>query len=177
MNELGLQRLVLSSVKKKGGFGIKMSNRFLVGIPDLLLQLQGYPTTIWEAKKWREPTYGARVIPKVTPAQWRFLNEFYKHGGICGVIMFLVGNQNLHFGIFDLPKVKSGVYANEKDFTILPRGHREDTIFSILKREHDRYDEYYRTPKEPGQQPRGLQGNSEDSAVDQGSVAVGAGVA
>ena len=39
MKELDIQRQIVKSCKKQGGYGLKMDNRFVAGIPDLLLSL------------------------------------------------------------------------------------------------------------------------------------------
>lgn len=39
MNELKLQSLIIDQIVSEGGHGRKLSHRFLVGIPDLLLRL------------------------------------------------------------------------------------------------------------------------------------------
>lgn len=49
-SELGEQTHVINSVRAVGGYGRKISHRFAVGIPDLLLVVPGYVPGIWEMK-------------------------------------------------------------------------------------------------------------------------------
>lgn len=55
MNELALQKYLVDSVNDAGGFAFKMSHRFLVGVPDILVQL---PVT-----HWYKPSAG--ILPHV----------------------------------------------------------------------------------------------------------------
>lgn len=139
MKELSLQALVVGSVRRNDGFAFKMANRFLVGIPDLLIQVLGCPTSLWEVKQGPELYQGTRVKFNLTPHQYSFLNRFWKAGGVCGVIHFMVGRQHLYMGIFDMEQVHKGVYANSSYFTELPRGKREEVINQLVRTELGRH--------------------------------------
>lgn len=139
MKELSLQALVTSAIRKNGGFAIKLANRFLVGVPDLMIQIPGYPTTLWEVKRGNELWQGTKVKFGLTPMQYNLLDRFSKAGGICGVMHFMVGKQHMYFGIFDLDQVRMGIFANSSYFTELPRGRREEVINTLVRREHERY--------------------------------------
>ena len=42
--ELSLQRKLIEAAQGFGGYGLKLSNRFVAGVPDLLLHVPGSPT-------------------------------------------------------------------------------------------------------------------------------------
>jgi len=50
MSELKLQKWIMDRVKENGGQAIKMSNKFIAGVPDLLIKMPGYPAIISEVK-------------------------------------------------------------------------------------------------------------------------------
>src|SRR5580692_714296 len=89
MNELDAQRLVVQAAKSVGGYGFKLSNKFLIGIPDLLVQLPRQSTGLWEVKINDKPRVVEEVSLKLTPLQDKVLADFSAAGGFCGVISFL----------------------------------------------------------------------------------------
>lgn len=89
MIETEWQTELVGTVNEHGGFGRKLSNRFLVGVPDLLLQVSRFPTQITEVKlaKRVKLTNGNDVIKlEVTGPQARFLTEFDETGGHSSVL-------------------------------------------------------------------------------------------
>src|SRR5688572_8989202 len=89
MIETKWQALAASTINDRGGFAKKLSNLFLVGVPDLLVQVKGFPTWIVEAKRAErlQPIDGSRLIVlDVTGPQSRFLTEHREAGGRGGVL-------------------------------------------------------------------------------------------
>ena len=88
MNELDAQRLICKSAVSGGGFAFKMSNRFLVGVPDLLVKIPQYPTMLIEVKldksKVKDP-----IDVEVTPTQGGYLRRARAAGMVTGVASFL----------------------------------------------------------------------------------------
>jgi len=140
MNELDLQRLVVQSVKMNGGTGWKMSNKFLVGIPDLILCLPGQGIGVWEVKQTMMPKTVEHVILKPTALQEKVLNDVTEAGGFCGIISFIRGRRELYCGVYLYKTLR---YADEfiKKHQIaisshepLPRGEREGKIVDLITR-------------------------------------------
>lgn len=75
-NELGEQTHVIKSVRKIGGYGRKISHRFHIGIPDLLLVVPGYVPGIWEMKDLGEWNKNTERALGVTEKQEIELQEF-----------------------------------------------------------------------------------------------------
>lgn len=49
-DELGVQTKIIKSVRQDGGYGRKMSNRFAIGVPDLLVALPPFAPCVIEVK-------------------------------------------------------------------------------------------------------------------------------
>ena len=93
MKELDLQTKIIDWVKDEGGYGRKLSHRFLVGIPDLLLRLS-VPRSVRGAMVLAEVKllkvtmgYDLGLRPKlgVTPRQLQELSRFGHSCVIVGV--------------------------------------------------------------------------------------------
>lgn len=140
MNELGLQKLVIDAVRRDQGFGFKLSNKFLIGIPDLFLHLPVFGTGLWEVKLNDKPKVAESVKLNVTPLQEKVLTDYEKAGGCAGVISFIRTPANYYINAYlmeilaysdaNLAKNRVSILHHE----VLPRGKREDTIISVLKR-------------------------------------------
>lgn len=138
MNELAAQKLIIDAVRSVGGAGWKLSNRFLVGVPDLLLCLPRQPIGVWEVKI-SDRKKSDMLTLKITPLQEKTLNDLHNAGGYCGVISFLRDGSKLFMNAYTwdvvsysdqwLPKFKVGVLDHEE----LERGHREEKIVDILE--------------------------------------------
>lgn len=107
MNELGMQALIVDAVNGAGGFARKLSNRFLVGVVDLLVKLPDYPAGVLEVKQ--------RDLPKNTELAWkldvtgpqvRFLRDAHAAGMPAGVASFMHRRgsgpleRRLHLGVW-----------------------------------------------------------------------------
>jgi hypothetical protein len=51
VKEVDHQRDIKESAIREGGFSFKMSNRFLIGVPDLYIAMPGYPACLLEVKR------------------------------------------------------------------------------------------------------------------------------
>lgn len=88
--ELQLQRKLIEATEKERGYGLKMSSRFLVGVPDLLLHIPGLPTVIIECKLEvlpSKPTTPIRV--NLSPQQRVVLKKMQSAGMAAGWVVFV----------------------------------------------------------------------------------------
>ena len=141
MKELDCQKLVVDAVREGGGFAFKMSNRFLVGIPDLFIHSPEYGTSLWEVKLRDAPKDMGGWCVYITAKQDQKLREYTKAGGFCGVISFVEGS-DVRMAVFPYSTwsysdqfVKRGWTAGSA-YTVLPRGKREQTIRELLVKAH-----------------------------------------
>lgn len=75
MKELDFQKRVIDLIREEGGYGYKLSNRFKVGIPDLLIAAPLKGVVFFECKCLNE--VGERFDKKtgITPIQQEHLNK------------------------------------------------------------------------------------------------------
>lgn len=140
MNELAAQRLVIQAVKSVGGTGWKLSNKFLIGVPDLLLCLPGQAVGIWEVKISDRPKTVDQITLKLTPLQDKTLGDLAKAGGYCGVISFMrtTGEIEMDAWLYKtlayednwISKHRVDIRNHEK----LRRGEREQGIIKVLNK-------------------------------------------
>jgi hypothetical protein len=81
--------MIVNAVDGVKGRAHKMSNRFLVGVADLLVKLPEWPAGFLEVKQRDYPTTDARFTCDVTKPQQTFLRGFDAAGMPCGVASFL----------------------------------------------------------------------------------------
>lgn len=67
--ETDLQRDIRQSVRRQGGYCIKLSNRFTIGVPDLLIALAPFAPCYVEVKKLGKCVLGFDRQLDVTPKQ------------------------------------------------------------------------------------------------------------
>lgn len=95
MIETECQQLVIDAVKEVGGRGIKFNNRFVVGIPDLLIKLLSHQPVILEAKLHK---FSARTLAAgyhivdigATKLQKDQLRDWAYAGMLTGVVSFVM---------------------------------------------------------------------------------------
>ncbi len=88
--ELDNQKWVIEAVQSVGGFGHKMNNRFMVGVPDLYIKLPKFQGSFFECKVAPLPKReNTPITLKVTPLQERFLRRAQRAGTDAGVISFV----------------------------------------------------------------------------------------
>ena len=90
MIETKFQSLLVKAAIDAGGHAFKMSNRFLVGVPDLFVVLPGQPGCIIECKRDDWPTLGStRIRAEATPKQASNIAKLRKAGQIAGLCVMV----------------------------------------------------------------------------------------
>ncbi len=80
--ELALQSEICKSVRAQGGYALKLSHRFIVGVPDLLICMPGYPAMLIEVKDLGVVTDKFDLKVPVTPKQREELKKFNEAGDL-----------------------------------------------------------------------------------------------
>lgn len=115
MKEIDCQSMVVDLVRSRGGAATKLSNRFLVGVADLLVKLPKWPATLIEVKLHQTSTMKDREFKlEVTELQKKFLREYKAAGFVCGVMSFVEeagrGRLGLHVALFELDTIEAMEY-------------------------------------------------------------------
>lgn len=151
----GFQALVVDAVCARGGFARKLSNRFLIGIPDLLVKLRGrlvsketatgfshdfvdYPAFLLEVKQ-REYTDNFFTLA-VSPLQRRCLEAASDAGMPAFVASFMQkdGRRNLWLAVYDVRHLVGKV--NPADHRELGNhAERDDSIVRLLEEACERW--------------------------------------
>jgi hypothetical protein len=95
MNELDVQGLIVKDCKEQGGYAIKLSNRFVAGVPDLLLAMPMVGSAFAEVKLLK----GESTVVLVTSLQVLTIKKMQKagiHAGIMAVRSLGEGNYALY---------------------------------------------------------------------------------
>lgn len=131
MKETDVQKRVIDAVRAHGGAAHKLSNRFLVGVPDLLIKLPGLPAFIMEVKLDKRAVFPDNnrhpVVPDVTRAQWNFLKEYHDASMMTGVLSFVQHKRQLFCLHVFLPHYRLGDGLRPTSYypfdpeTIIPR--------------------------------------------------------
>lgn len=91
-DETAYQRDIIKAVQDMGGWGKKLSNKFVVGIPDLGITLRPFGTVIVEVKKVdHASTTNRPTLTGLTELQSINLRDIWKSGGSCGVLLLAPG--------------------------------------------------------------------------------------
>lgn len=80
MKEVDHQTRIKNSVKQQGGYSFKLSNRFTIGIPDLLIMLHPFAPCLAEVKDLKEVVDNFDLQLGVTPKQnheMKMMNQIY----------------------------------------------------------------------------------------------------
>lgn len=89
VKEVDLQTELKNAVIDAGGYAYKQSNRFLVGVLDLFVQLPTHPTVILEVKYENKYRADGSVKIELSPHQVRNMGNINKAGGVAGWIMLV----------------------------------------------------------------------------------------
>lgn len=101
MIEVGLQTALIKAFRSGGGAAHKLSNRFLVGVSDLLVKMPGNPAWLLEVKRNKRPIRQTSIPDAgVTPIQDKFMRDFRDAGMITGVVSFLYEDRKHWIGVF-----------------------------------------------------------------------------
>lgn len=150
MIEVAVQTLIIEAVRAHGGEARKLSNRFAVGVSDLLIKLPGpvfgtlaVPAMLMEVKlDKRAAGFAARmnnpVTPDVTVPQHSFLTNFARAGMLCGVMSFVEeahkGKRGLWLQIVRVPGyvVEDGLRPDRYQ-QLSPLASFDEIIINMLK--------------------------------------------
>lgn len=93
-DETSYQHDIIKAVVALGGWGKKLSNRFLIGIPDLGIVLRPFGQMIIEVKKVEHAASTNRPVNTgLTDLQSINLRDIAKSGGNCGVLLLAPGDK------------------------------------------------------------------------------------
>lgn len=95
IKEVDVQSIIIDAVEANGGKGTKLSNRFLVGVADLLIKLPGVPLAVIEVKLEHLPKrFNGEHEWKlaVTKPQEEFLLGYHEAGARALVLSVVIGS-------------------------------------------------------------------------------------
>lgn len=111
MKETFVQRRVIEAVQSQGGAAHKLSNRFMAGVPDLLVKLPRYPAALLEVKIDKHPVKSTTVTLGVTKLQETFLEKYEKAGMATGVMAFLQHRRDLYVSLWSVAELVKRKYV------------------------------------------------------------------
>lgn len=76
MRELKFQTKLVKSTRAQGGYARKLSHRFVIGIPDLIVHIPNYAPFLLEVKYFPEVSPNSNKLIPTTPKQQLELTEF-----------------------------------------------------------------------------------------------------
>lgn len=85
MLEVDFQKKIIDAIKTIGGYGFKLSNRYLRDVPDLLIVYKD--TYLIEVKKGNLLSKSDNLNIKITPGQKNKIEILQKSGANCGLII------------------------------------------------------------------------------------------
>jgi len=101
VKEVDHQRDIKESAVREGGYSFKMSNRFLIGVPDLYIAVPGFPVVLLEAKRnddYATPGKAAHLRDGLTEKQKSTLSKVWAAGGYaCWFVIVREGNDTLGY--------------------------------------------------------------------------------
>lgn len=139
MKETELQRFTCDALRLHGGDGHVMSNRFLVGVADLLVKLPLRPAAFIEVKQKTGTNLDAREFTlDVTVPQKTFLRKFHAVGMRAGVLSFLQngGRRELYAAVFALDGLEAVGYrvSPQSHDALGGKGERERKLVELIER-------------------------------------------
>lgn len=138
MRELDAQKHVVDAVEAEGGYALKMSHRFLIGIPDLLVKLPGRPAMILEAKVHECMVYrpDSEFKLEATALQERELRMMEGAGLITGILSFVSlqkrGIRGLYMEVYRNLGKPQMVRMVDHNYVGDPQ-HRQDNTINTLR--------------------------------------------
>lgn len=183
MKEVDAQKMIVDAIRAHHGFAMKLTHKFFVGIPDLLIQMREFTTSLWEVKINDAPKSPTSTVHlALTKLQQKTLKDYVDAGGIGGAISILRTPTELLMGAFeyDILMYRDAYIwpmrvARQSHFE-LRRGMRNEDIYNIMvgvlrnaeKRRRNR-----ELTGQPGEHTWGLPSGSVDNTEDKEFVARG----
>lgn len=144
MKEIDVQSLIIDSVKAHHGTGHKLSNRFLIGVSDLLIKQSHGPAALIEVKLQKigsttKPDFEFKL--DVTIPQREFLQRYFDVGMWAGVFSFVErggrGVRGLSMALFRLDAIKRLDYRVSVGMhhPLSPHPNREKDLAEYMMRE------------------------------------------
>lgn len=96
IKEINVQTKVVKAVVEHGGFAKKMSHRFLVGVPDLMVKLPDLPVALVEVKFDEHPKKSLTYTTEITHPQRAFLRES-RAAGIPSLVLTVLRSDTAYF--------------------------------------------------------------------------------
>jgi len=87
--EINLQKDIKDAVLEANGFARKLSNRFLIGIPDLFVKMLEGPASFVEVKRNQAPIVKETFTLELREMQYKFLTDAADAGVDCSVFSFI----------------------------------------------------------------------------------------
>lgn len=133
MKELDCQGLIKRAVVSRGGFCIKLSHRFIVGVPDLLVKIPGRAAMLIEVKWARAPKRKDYML-EITPRQAQVLRQAEAAGMITGVASFLKDPTLLGFRIVPVTSFvgETELEMSTNDYDWATTRERDELIYRKL---------------------------------------------
>lgn len=143
MIETECQQLIVRAAKEAGGEALKLNNRFLVGVADLLVKIPGCHPEWLEAKlsKFSVKTlaHGHTWELDVTKKQKDFLRDWDRAGMRTGVASFVmpvggnVGSLCLGIWSYDQMVARNWTVTSDAHHALGGKDERMETICSIIR--------------------------------------------
>lgn len=125
MKEVDAQSLVIRSVRAAGGAAHKLSNRFLIGVCDLLVKMPGRPAVLIEVKLQKigiTTSDSYAFIPDLTKLQEEFLLHYSRAEMATGLLSFVerggLGRRHLSVAWFGIDKNRSMGYCRGRPVNV-----------------------------------------------------------
>ena len=124
MKEINFQSHLITAAKSAGGYGLKMANAYMAGIPDLMIKLPAYSVTIIECKiiRVKEIKMGRSYANQITPIQATILGDMEEAGIVVGLVVLIEEKSNFKDKIirvlrnYNIDKIHLGYNPILKEF-------------------------------------------------------------
>lgn len=134
MNELIIQKYLYQNIILHGGHGFKLSNRNLIGIPDLIVQHQRLGTWIIEVKYLRyEWSENHITIIHTTDMQRNFMKNWIRAGGNTGFMVVMPTGEMGSYAVRLCIDPDATHVTNSNGWTDFKRSGKEWPMFRMLK--------------------------------------------
>lgn len=136
MMEIQFQRHLIKAAEDEGGYGLKLSNQYQAGVPDLLIKLLNQPPVIFECKRLmvKKINLTKSYTNRITKIQVDTLTAMRNAGMVVGLVT-LVQDETTHHDKIILVTVDFGVnYLHMNDNPIMKGFRKPWPVQEIIKR-------------------------------------------